>query len=66
MAKYRVGALVSSMIYEEFEAKNEEQAKEMMRDKWGDKSINLCSSCSSKVSGLTVSEDTDMYDVEEI
>lgn len=66
MVKYRVGALVSAMIYDEFEAENEEQAKEMMCEKWGDKSITLCSSCSRKVDGLSVSEDTDMYDVEEI
>ena len=28
--KYKVGALVTSMIYDEFEADNEDEAKEMM------------------------------------
>lgn len=46
-------------------AKNE-QAIEMMSNKHGDKSIQLCNSCSEKVSGLSVSEDTDTYEVEEI
>lgn len=64
--KYRVGALVTGMIYDEFEAESEEQAIEMMLNKHGDKSIHLCSSCERKVSGLAVSEDTDSYEVEEI
>ena len=66
MTKYRVGALVSSMIYDEFEAEDEEQAMEKMQDKWGDRSIDLCFKCSEQVSGLTVSEDMDTYEVEEI
>lgn len=37
--KYRVGALVTGMIYDEFEAESEEQAIEMMLNKHGDKSI---------------------------
>lgn len=64
--KYRVGALVTGIIYDEFEAESEEQAIEMMFDKHGDESINLCSQCSQKVGGLSVSEDTDNYEVEEI
>lgn len=64
--KYIVGALVTGMIYDEFEAENEEQAIEMMLNKHGDKSINLCAHCEDKVSGLTVSEDIDSYEVEEI
>lgn len=66
MTKYRVGALVTGMIYDEFLAENEEQAKEMMRDKHGDESISLCSRCAEKVGGLSVSEDTDTYETEEI
>ena len=66
MAKYRVGALVSGMIYDEFEADNEQRAKEMMCDKYGDMSIDLCHRCSDKVGGLSVSEDTEVYEVEEI
>lgn len=64
--KYRVGALVTSMIYDEFEANNEEQAKEMMQSKWGDVTIGLCHRCSEKISGLSVSDDTETYEVEEI
>ena len=64
--KYRVGALVTGMIYDEFEADSEEQAIEMMFNKHGDESISLCSYCSKKVGGLSVSEDTDGYEVEEI
>ena len=64
--KYRVGALVTGMIYDEFEADSEEQAKEMMFSKHGDGSVHLCSSCERKVSGLAVSEDTDSYEVEEM
>lgn len=64
--KYKVGALVTGMIYEDIEAESEEEAKEIMLEKWGDKSIPLCSKCSDMVSGLAVSEDTDMYEVEEI
>lgn len=66
MAKYRVGAFVTGMIYDEFDADSEGQAKEMMCDKHGDMSIDLCCRCSEKVSGLAVSEDTDTYEVEEI
>ncbi|SEU09364.1 hypothetical protein SAMN05443270_3086 [Lacrimispora sphenoides] len=66
MARYRVGALVSSMIYDEFDADNEEQAKEMMCDKYGDMSITLCAHCSTKIDGLSVSENTEDYEVEEI
>lgn len=64
--KYRVGALVTGMIYDEFEADSEEQAIEMMFNKHVDESVHLCSSCERKVSGLAVSEDTDSYEVEEI
>lgn len=64
--KYKVGALVSGMIYEEIEANSEEEAKQLMCDRYGDKSIDLCASCSRKVAGLSVSEDVDMYEVEEI
>lgn len=64
--KYRVGALVTGMIYDEFEADSEEQAIEMMFNKHADESVYLCSSCEEKVSGLSVSEDTDSYEVEEI
>lgn len=66
MTKYRVGALVTGVIYEEVEADSEEQAKEMMLDKYGDMSIQLCAHCSDKVSGLSVSEDTDNYEIEEL
>ena len=55
--RYRVGALVTGTIYDEFEADS---------DKHGDESVYLCSSCEEKVSGLAVSEDTDSYEVEEI
>lgn len=64
--KYKVGALVTGMIYDEFEAESEEQAKEMMMEKHGDETIDLCVQCSRKASGLAVSEDTDSYEVEEI
>lgn len=64
--KYRVGALVTGMIYDDFEAESEEQAIEMMLNKHGDESIHLCVHCGNKVCGLTVSEDTDSYEVEEI
>ena len=63
--KYKVSALVTGMIYDEFEADSEEQAIEMMLNKHGDESINLCASCEQKVTGLTVSEDIDNYEVEE-
>lgn len=66
MMKYRVGALVSGMIFDEIEADSEEEAKKIMCDEYGDKSIDLCVSCSRKVGGLSVSEDIDMYEVEEI
>ncbi len=33
MKRYKVGALVTGMIYEEIEAENEEQAKEIMLEK---------------------------------
>ena len=66
MAKYRVGALVTGTLYEDFDADNEQQAKEMMRDKYGDMSITLCLKCSDKVDGLSVSEDPNTYEVEEI
>ena len=64
--KYKVGALVTGIIYDEIIADSEEEAKEIMRDKYGDMSIDLCARCSDKVGGLSVSEDTDMYEVEEI
>lgn len=64
--KYRVGALVTGMVYDEFDADSEEHAIEMMFNKHGDESIDLCYSCEEKVSGLVVSEDTDSYEVEEI
>ena len=66
MMKYRVGALVTGMIYDEFEATSKEQAIEMMLNKHGGKSIHLCNSCEEKASGLDVSEETDSYEVEEI
>lgn len=66
MIRYKVGALVTGMIYEEIEAENEEQAKEIMLEKYGDKSIPLCSRCANMVNGLSVSEDIDMYDTEEL
>lgn len=64
--KYKVGALVTGMIYEDIEAESEEEAKEIMLEKWGDRAIRLCSHCEGKVSGLAVSEDTDNYEVEEV
>lgn len=64
--KYRVVALVTGMVYDEFEAENEELAKDMMMKKHGDETIDLCVQCSKKVAGLAVSEDTDSYEVEEI
>lgn len=64
--KYRVAALVTGMVCDEFEAENEEQALEMMFNKHGGESVHLCSSCEGKASGLTVSEDIDDYEVEEI
>lgn len=64
--KYRVGALITGMIYDDFEAESEEQAIQMMFNKHGDESINLCAYCENKVSGLAVSEDIDSYEVEEI
>lgn len=66
MAIYKVGALVSGMIYKEIEAENEEQSKEIMLEKYGDKSIPLCSKCASIVGGLAVSEDIDMYEAEKL
>lgn len=66
MSKYRVGALVTAMIFDEFEADDEEQAKDMMCDKYGDMPITLCASCSQKIDGLSVSENTDDYEVEEL
>lgn len=66
MARFKVGALVTSMIYDEFEADNEEEAREKMCDKYGDMSITLCHSCSKQVDGLTVSENSEDYEVEEI
>ncbi len=66
MTRYKVGALVSGMIYDEIEAESEEQAKEIMLEKYGDKSIPLCAKCASIVGGLAVSEDIDMYETEEI
>lgn len=66
MMRYKVGALVTGTIYDEIEANSEEEAKEIMRGKWGDRSIGLCAKCSQKVSGLAVSEDTDMYETEEV
>lgn len=66
MTRYRVGALVTGVIYDEIEAGNEEQAKEIMLEKYGDKSIPLCLQCANMVSGLAVSEDVDMYDTEEL
>ena len=64
--RYKVGALVTGMIYDEFEAESEEQAIEMMFNKHGDESIHLCINCENKVSGLAVSEDTISYEVEEM
>lgn len=64
--KYRVSALVTGSIYKEIEAESEEEAKEIMLDKYGDQEIHLCSYCAGKVSGLVVSEDTDSYEVEEM
>lgn len=64
--RYKIGALVTGMIYDEFDADSEEQAIEMMFNKHGDESIALCTHCSKKVGGLSVSEDTDSYEVEEV
>lgn len=64
--KYRVGALVTSAIYEIIEADSPEEAKEIMADMHGDESISLCAKCSKKISGLAVSENTEDYEVEEI
>lgn len=64
--KYRIGALVTGTIYDEFEAESEEQAKEMMQKKHGDEQISLCPQCGKIIGRLTVSEDTDSYETEEI
>ena len=64
--RYRVGALVTGMIYDEFETESEKQAIEMMLNKHGDESVHLCAHCEDKVVGLAVSEDIDSYEVEEI
>lgn len=66
MIRYKVGALVTGMIYDIIEAENEEQAKEIMMQKHGDESITLCSRCSHLVSGLAVSENTEDYETEEL
>ena len=63
--KYRVGALVTGTIYADIYADNEEEAKEIMNEKYGDAAIPLCVSCSQIVSDLAVSEDIDTYMVEE-
>lgn len=66
MARYRVEALVTGIFVDEFDADNEEQAKEMMQEKHGGRNITLCYSCSQEVDGITVSEEIDTYDVEKI
>lgn len=62
---FRVGAPVFGTIYEDIAANSAEEAKEIMQDRHGDKSITLCAHCADKVGGLSVLEDTDMYEVEE-
>lgn len=66
MTRYRVGALITGMIFDEIIAESEDEAIEKMCDKYGDRSIVLCANCSNKVSGLSVSEDTEMYEAEEL
>ena len=64
--KYRVGMLATGTVYKEIIADSEEEAKEIACEEYGDMGIELCSHCADKINGLTISENTDFYDTEEI
>ena len=63
--KYSVQMLVTGTITKTIdEADSPEDAKELACEKYGDRSIILCSHCIDKVDGLSISEDPDTYEVE--
>lgn len=64
--KYKVQMLVTGTVTKTIEAGSPEEAKEIASEKYGDKSIHLCVTCSNTVGDLSISEDPDMYEVEEI
>ena len=66
MKKYKVQMLVTGTITKIIEADSPEEAKEIANEKYGDQSVHLCSSCSNLVEDLSVLEDPDTYEVEEI
>ena len=63
--KYTVQMLVTGTITKTIDGVNSpEEAKEIASEKYGDRSIVLCSRCASEVGGLSISEDPDTYEVE--
>lgn len=66
MGKYKVQMLVTGTVTKTIEAGSPEEAKEIASGKYGDNPICLCATCSNTVGDLSISEDPDMYEVEEI
>ena len=64
MGEYNVRMLVTGTITKKVEADSLEESKEIASEKFGDRSIMLCSRCAGEVSGLSISEDPDTYETE--
>lgn len=63
--KYKVQMLVTGTITKIIDGANSpEEAKELASEKYGDRSVALCSHCAGEVGGLSISEDPDAYEVE--
>lgn len=62
--KYNVQMLVTGTITKIVEADSLYKAKEIASEKYGDRSIVLCSRCANIVDGLSISEDPDSYEAE--
>lgn len=64
--KYKVEMAVAGTVTKIVEANSEEEAREIACEKYGDRDITLCYSCSDKVNELSITGDSDSYEVENI
>ena len=63
--EYDIIMLVTGTVTKRIKADSPEEAREIAQERYGDRSISLCEHCSETVQGLTISEDSDTYEVEE-
>lgn len=66
MGKYNVRMLVTGTVTKKVEADSSEESKKIASEKYGDKSIMLCSHCAREVCCLSISENPDIYEVEPV